>query len=165
MKNRLKQLLTITLISHLSLNSLYGQQLNLKRMIDATSCRDEACFLNAVKDFDICYKRTRTDPTGTYYRHQNCGTDSASDKRLILHFAILKDGNYNSSFLTWSEKYSLSLKEELDQYHFKKMDNPDDPNKSRIWYHSEDYPHMNIMWEVLTDDKNISRWHVGLVWE
>jgi hypothetical protein len=165
MTNLLKQLLITALISHLSLISLHGQPLTLKRMIDATTCHDEACFSNAVKDFDICYKRTRTDSTGTYYRHQNCGIDSASHKRLIVHFAILKDGNYNSSFLTWSEKYALSLEEELDQYHFKKMNNPDDPNKSRTWYHSEDYPHMNIMWEALMDDKNVKRWHVGLVWE
>jgi hypothetical protein len=134
-------------------------------MIDATNCRDASCFLNTVKELDICYKRTRTDQTGIYYRHQNCGIDSTTGKRLIVHFAVLNDGNYNSSFLTWSEKYALSLKDELDQFSFKIMDNPNDPNKTRVWYHSDEHPNMNIMWEVLTDDKNVRRWHIGLVWE
>jgi hypothetical protein len=100
-----------------------------------------------------------------YYRHQNCGADSTSDKRLIVHFATLTDGNYNSSFLTWSEKYANSLKDELSSYAFEKMENPEDTDKNREWYHSVNYPHLNIMWESLTDNTNVKRWHVGLVWE
>jgi hypothetical protein len=158
--NRFLLMICITQISF-----AYGQKLTLKSMIDATTCRDEACFVNAIKGNDICYKRTRTDNTGVYYRHQNCGADSTSDKRLIVHFAMLTDGNYNFSFLTWSEKYANSLKDELKIYSFEKIDNPENTDGNREWYHSVNYPHLNIMWESLTDNADIKRWHVGLVWE
>ncbi|MEO5563593.1 MAG: hypothetical protein ABIR18_09160, partial [Chitinophagaceae bacterium] len=165
MTNTIKILLLTLVSGQVFINYTYSQELTLKKMIDATTCRQEDCFLDIIKDFDLCHIRTRTDSTGTYYRHQNCGADSASANRLIVHFAVLRNNNYNSSFLTWSEKYSKSLEKELEKYHFKKIDNADDPNKERIWYHSADYSHLNIMWEELIDDKNVKRWHMGLVWE
>lgn len=145
--------------------SLAGQTLTLKKLIDATSCTVDTCFASHLDKEAMCFERTFSNDTGAFYRYSNCDTNSSAENRLVVHFAVLKDGNYNSSFLTWSEEYNTKLLDELESYKFTRIENPDDPNKERTWYHSEDYPHLNIMWEALTDDKGVKRWHLGLVWE
>jgi hypothetical protein len=145
--------------------SLAGQTLTLKKLIDATSCTFDTCFASQLGKETMCFERTFSNDIGTFYRYSTCDKNTSADNRLVVHFAVLKDGNYNSSFLTWSEEYNNKLLGELGSYKFARIANPDDPNKERIWYHSEDYPHLNIMWEALTDDKGIRRWHLGLVWE
>jgi hypothetical protein len=160
---KLKILPIIVLVTLTEITS--AQLLTLKAMVDATECKTEDCFKEVMTQYEICHKRTRTDATGIFYRHQNCGADSTSDKRLVVHFAILNDGHYNSSFLTWSKDYADQLYDELIKYHFVKIEVTDDPSPYRSWFHSEDYPLINIMWEELIDDKQVKRWHVGLVWE
>lgn len=144
---------------------LQGQTLTLKKLIDATRCTVDTCFTARLQAEGMCFERTFSNETGTFYRYHNCDKNTSADNRLVVHFAVLKDGNYNSSFLTWSEDYNNKLLGELGDYKFARIENPDDPNTARIWYHSTDYPHLNIMWEALTDDKGVNRWHLGLVWE
>jgi hypothetical protein len=142
-----------------------GQSLSLQKMIDATRCKNDTCFTSFIQPDSMCFDRTFSNATGTFFRYKNCESSTSPENRLIVHFAVLNDKHFNSSFLTWSEEFSEKLKHELDFLDFKKIENPEDPNRDRTWLHSSRYSHLNVMWEELTDDKGDKRWHVGLVWE
>ncbi len=113
----------------------------------------------------MCFETTFSNVTGKFFRYRNCNESAPPQERLIVHFAVLNDNHFNSSFLTWSSDYNTRLFEELKAHGFEKFENTDDPNQQRTWYRSPRFEHMNLMWEKLTDQNNVKRWHIGLVWE
>lgn len=125
---------------------LTAQSFSLAKMIDATRCKSDSCFGTVIKADSMYFQRSFSNATGTFFRYENCG-EVKPESKLVIHYALLNDKHFNASFLTWSEAFNTNLLMEMKSLGFSKMENPDDPNKERTWYHSPVYEHMNLMWE------------------
>lgn len=165
MNKKIKSLFVFFLFT-LSVCGLEAQEITLKALLTSMESKSEDEFLKHIEPFKICFHSTFSDSSYTYFRHINCGKDSLTGKRLTVMYAIGKDGVYNSSFSTRNEKFANKIMAELSTYNFKKIHTPADEEQSELiqWYHSEDYPNLNLMWEIYYDDNKRKVWHIGLVW-
>lgn len=143
------------------------QSVGVKTILDATkTCKTPEEFSNYMKQFDYCFESKHERETYTFYTHFKCGQDSIGANGVRVNFAVSDDGQLNSSFLTRNENNVTRYEQELNNYNFEKIPDPDpeNPRDNATWYASEKYPGLDVLWEYFFDDNKNKVWHIGFVW-
>jgi|SRR5688572_9536470 len=151
------------------LKSGYGQTIPLKEMLSQLKCEDFLCFNTFMTSQKFDSVKTSFDGTDVYHRfegQQLVKDDGGSESKVIIHYAILKGGVFNSSISTFSTQYAIMLQEELRQLGFVEASDQE-KTESRSWYRSPAYKADLMVEKLIRKDSNQKDkilWHIGLVW-
>lgn len=164
----MKKPIILCLVATLCFYTMQAQNISIKDILNATKmCRTQQQFSQFIKPFGYCFQQKNIQPTFTYYTHLKCGETEIGTKGIRINFSISNNGNLNSSLTTKNEPLTNTYFEELTQLKYVLIPDEEDgdPTKNRDWYHSEAYPNVNILWEIVDEGTSNKRWHIGFVWE
>lgn len=144
----------------------FGQELKFKTILKATeTCKTPAQFTQFIEPYGFCFHEKKEMPTYTYYTHFKCGLKEIGLEEIRVNFSVSNDGSLNSSFLTRNEAMVNGFQDELEECRFREtQENTGEPRENALWFTSEDFPGILILWEYHFDELKRKVWHIGFVW-
>lgn len=158
----------LTMLVIVVLSPCYSQTVGLKEMLSHTRCMDYTCFRAFMESRQFDSVATAYDGTDVYHRFESkkyLAGDSMRDSKVVIHYAVLQDGVFNSSITTNSTRYVAALTEELRQLGFVETTALEKTDHG-VWYRSPQFK-VDLLVEKLVRTVDMHGqifWHIGFVW-